>query len=71
MIELGCRAKDVVSGLTGIVTARAEYLGGRVSYEITAEEPHKGKPVEIWCLEGRLQRLRTVAEVEAEREPEV
>lgn len=33
-IKLGVKAKDVVTGLSGIVMARAEYLSGSIKYEL-------------------------------------
>lgn len=40
MIELGCKVTDVVSGFTGIVVARYEYLYGCARYCV---QPETGK----------------------------
>jgi hypothetical protein len=52
-IELGCKAKDSVTGFVGTVTARCEYLAGesRVVIEGLAE----GKPVELWVAQSRCE----------------
>jgi hypothetical protein len=52
-IELGCKAKDSVTGFIGTVTARCEYLAGesRVMIEGLAE----GKPVELWVAQSRCE----------------
>lgn len=42
-IELGTKVKDVVTGLTGIATARIEYINGCVQYAITPPVQADGK----------------------------
>ncbi len=46
MINLGDRAKDKVSGFTGIVVGRTEWLHGCVRVTIQPEEMKDGKPIE-------------------------
>jgi hypothetical protein len=52
-IELGCKAKDSVTGFVGTVTARCEYLAGesRVSIEGISD----GRPVELWIAQSRCE----------------
>ena len=52
-IELGSTVRDVVTGITGIVTARVEYLHAapRLMVEYAAE----GKASELWCEENRVE----------------
>ena len=38
MLKLGTRAQDKITGFTGIVTARAEYLNGCVTYKLQPEK---------------------------------
>lgn len=51
--ELGEGVRDLVSHFCGTVTGRAEYLGGRRSYEVTSLDA-SGRPVECWYAEERL-----------------
>jgi hypothetical protein len=44
--ELGKRAKDKISGMTGILTARVEYLTGCNRYCIAPQELKDGRPIE-------------------------
>lgn len=53
-IELGDRAKDMVSGWTGIVTARHEYLNGCVRYTIESSDKD-GKPEAFAFDEQQIQ----------------
>lgn len=45
-IKLGDKAKDTITGLSGTVTARYEYLNGCVQLRIQPNEVKDGKPVE-------------------------
>jgi hypothetical protein len=45
-INLGDRAKDKISGITGIVTCTTVYLAGSARAAITPEESKDGKPAE-------------------------
>ena len=46
---LGKKARDSVSGFSGIVTAVCQYLRGDPRCEITAINPEAGKsPAEMW-----------------------
>jgi len=40
MINLGTKVKDKITGLTGIVVARTEFINGCVQYEV---QPHAKK----------------------------
>lgn len=45
-IKLGDKARDSLTGLTGTVIARHEYLNGCVRLTLQPAELHEGKPVE-------------------------
>ena len=45
---LGKKAKDKTTGFTGIVSAKAEYLGGYNSVLISARVNKEGKVEEKW-----------------------
>lgn len=45
--------KDNVTGFSGVITARAEYLNGEPLYLLEANVDNK--PVMEWFLEGRLE----------------
>lgn len=53
--NLSDTVKDIVTGFSGIITARAEYLNGESLYllEATVDD----KPVVEWFPEGRLERV--------------
>lgn len=44
--ELGKKAKDKISGMTGVITARCEFLTGCNRYCITPQELKDGRPIE-------------------------
>ena len=46
MTKLGDRVKDKVSGFTGIVTGRTEYLNGCTRVVVEPEGLHEGKPID-------------------------
>ena len=54
MIALGVKAKDKVTGFTGIVTGRVEHLHGmpRVCIETMDKD---GKPLDGWFEETRVE----------------
>lgn len=55
-IKLGVRARNIVSGFTGIVTARCEYLNGCVQYCLSPPVDKDGKSVEgIYIDEGQIE----------------
>lgn len=45
-INIGDRVKDKITGLTGIVVSRHDYLHGCARFCIQPEILHEGKPVE-------------------------
>lgn len=45
-LELGLKAKDKISGMTGILTARCEFLTGCNRYCISPQELKDGRPIE-------------------------
>jgi len=57
-IPCGAEVKDRVSGFTGIVTARHDYMWGCVMYSVQPQELHEGQPVENRAFdEARLEVL--------------
>ncbi len=55
MIKLGDKVKDNITGFTGIVTGKIEYLTGCIQYEIQPEGLHECRPIESkWFDEYRL-----------------
>jgi hypothetical protein len=46
MINLGDEVKDIVTGFTGIVTAKTEWLNKCVRIHVTPQKLHEGKPIE-------------------------
>lgn len=68
MSELGVRARDMITGFTGIITGRSEYL---FSYPEVYIEPEKlddqGKPIDgIWFREARVEILKDKVQSRAE-----
>lgn len=45
-IELGTKVKDKITGLTGIVVCKAEWLYGCIRYVVQPQELKDGKPVD-------------------------
>lgn len=53
---LGLNAKDTITGLAGVITAKAEYLYGTSRYELSPTKLNEGKPVEgVWLDSPRLK----------------
>ena len=55
LLMLGVRARDMVSGWTGVLTARYEYLNGCTRYEVSGSED--GKPKGYVFDEAQLEVL--------------
>jgi hypothetical protein len=53
-IELGEKVKDSITGFTGTVVARSEYLKGCIQYQVIDKEPDK----DIWIDEQQLKVKR-------------
>lgn len=54
-IELGKKAKDKITGMQGIVVARAEHLYGCNTYGLAPQVLENGKKLDTeWFDEGRL-----------------
>lgn len=51
--NLSDTVKDIVTGFSGVITARAEYLNGESIYLLEAKVDNK--PVVEWFPEGRLE----------------
>ena len=56
--SLGDKAKDKISGMTGIITPRAEHLYGCARYWLSPQETKDGKPVDgYWFDEDGIDIL--------------
>lgn len=56
MIQLGQKAKDKITGFTGIITARTQYITGCDHYCLTPEVGRNGEQKDVaWFDEGRIQ----------------
>ena len=53
MIKLNTKVKDMTTGYSGIVTARAEYITGETRY-LVENVDSTGRPSEYWYDETRL-----------------
>lgn len=59
-LELGTKVKDKVTGYTGIVIGRTEWLYGCRRYTVQSQEMKDGKPVESMAFdEDALELLTT------------
>ena len=52
-VNLGDRVRDRVSGFTGVVIARTEWLYGCTRFGVQAEELKDGKPIEAEWFDER------------------
>ncbi len=58
-MKLGDTAKDKISGYTGIITGRAEYLYSNPQIRIGAQSLHNGAPVvSQWFDEDSVQVIK-------------
>lgn len=54
--ELGSKVRDTVTGFTGLVTIRTDWLAGLRRYALKPTILHDGKPIEaMWADEGLLE----------------
>ena len=68
MPQLGSRVRDTISGFTGILTGRAEYLYGCVHLQISPEELSEGKPIaNDWFDEQRVELVDQRLAVDSDR----
>lgn len=51
MIELGDKVKDGVSGFTGIVTARTDYINKCVRFEVSPAKTDQGKLLDAYWFD--------------------
>ena len=58
MITLGSKAKDKITGFTGIVTGRAQYLTGCDQYILAQAATKEGVCPTSWFDENRLEVLK-------------
>lgn len=50
-VQLGAKARDVVTGYTGIVVARTEWLYGCIRYVLQSQDMKDGKPVDVHVVD--------------------
>lgn len=50
-VSLGSKARDKITGLTGIVIARTEWLNGCRRITIQPQELKDGKPIDSCCFD--------------------
>lgn len=56
MIKLGETVTDTITGFSGTVIGRVEYLTGCIQFEVQSKELKDGVPVRAqWIDEGRLE----------------
>lgn len=61
-MQLGDKARDVVTGFTGIITGHAEHISGCDTYGLQPPVNDKGESVEIrWFDENRIEVLQAAA----------
>jgi len=71
-LELGCTAKDIVTGFTGVVTGKAEYMTGCVQFSLTPGVDSNGKFQDNqWVDEGRLEVMQDVKLIEVVSSPSI
>jgi hypothetical protein len=60
VIELGDKAKDMVTGFEGVVTGKAEYITGCVRFQIECGSPDKKSKSTYsdWVDEVRLKLIK-------------
>lgn len=67
-LVLGCKAKDRISGFTGVVVAITEWLNGCQRVTIQPEELKDGKPIENHTFDA--EQIEVVVEIkQPERQP--
>jgi hypothetical protein len=58
--ELGCEAKDKVTGYKGMILSRAQWLTGCNTYGIKSQELKDGKPLDmVYFDEDAMDVIRT------------
>lgn len=58
MIKLGDKARDTITGYTGIVVADTTWLNGCRRLTLQAGELKDGKPIDSYCVdEGQLEKV--------------
>jgi hypothetical protein len=50
-IKLGTKVKDKVTGYTGLVIGRTDWLYGCLRYTVQSQDMKDGKPVEAMCFD--------------------
>lgn len=53
--ELGAQATHSISGFSGTITGRIEYLHDGNRYEVTSERLHEGKTQKEWFSESEIE----------------
>ena len=63
MIELGCKVKDKITGFTGVVVGKTEWLYGCVRCGVSSKELHNGSPIDTqWFDEESLELVEGEAQ---------
>ena len=63
MINLGDAVRDEITGFTGVVAAKTEWLNGCVRFGVQSRNLVEGKPVEMqWFDEPQLKIIGKVEE---------
>jgi hypothetical protein len=56
--ELGLKVKDIITGFSGVITGRCEYLTGCRQYSISSNKLHSGDIKQVWFDEDRLNPVK-------------
>jgi hypothetical protein len=67
MVELGDRAKDVISGFEGIVIGHSRFLYGCDTVGLKPQGLHDGKPISAQWFDINQVEVIKAGEVKAER----
>lgn len=65
-MNLGCKARDVITGFTGTVIAKTEWLNGCVRVMIQPNDLKDGKPIEAHTFD-----VQQVEVLDEKRHPQV
>ncbi len=67
--ECGATVRDKITGFSGVIRARTQYLTGCNKYAVQATDIREGKPEEwVWFDEGELEVFGKPVTLEVSRE---
>ena len=70
MLKLGQKVKDRISGFSGVLSARSEFLNGCVRLQLTPDRLHEGKLIEAeWFDETQVDVLEDTPAPEPKTRP--